>query len=37
MFIKKAHESGSLELVQSIKSTETHVIKKIVKGLIQDA
>ncbi len=37
MFIKKAHESGSLELVQSIKSTETHIIKKIVKGLIQDA
>ena len=37
IFIKKAHESGSLELVQSIKSTETHVIKKIVKGLIQDA
>ena len=37
MFIKKAHESGSLELVQSIKSTETHVIKKIVKGLIKDA
>ena len=37
IFINKAHESGSLELVQNIKSTETHVIKKIVKGLIQDA
>jgi glutamyl-tRNA reductase len=37
LFLQKASESGTSDLVNSILATEDHILKQIVKGLIHDA